>query len=79
MKLFLADFTEEELKGCIERAYDSKFDTEEIAPFGKGMRILTIWSYSTVQPSHLKIWHLSILPHLLDDFCKEESCQRMRL
>ena len=26
MKLFLSDFTEEELKDCIARAYDSKFD-----------------------------------------------------
>ena len=26
MKQFLTDFTEEELKTCIERAYDSKFD-----------------------------------------------------
>ena len=35
MKLFLTDFTEEELKSCISRAYDSKFDTEEIAPLVK--------------------------------------------
>ena len=26
MKLYLTDFTEEELKGCIARAYDDKFD-----------------------------------------------------
>ena len=32
MKLFLTDFTKEELQGCIARAYDVKFDTEEIAP-----------------------------------------------
>ena len=32
MKKFLTDFTEEELKNCINAAYDSKFDTEEIAP-----------------------------------------------
>ena len=32
MKLMLDDFTEEELKNCIDKAYDSKFDTEEIAP-----------------------------------------------
>ena len=32
MKQFLTDFTEEELKNCIERAYDEKFDTEQIAP-----------------------------------------------
>ena len=32
MKQFLTDFTEEELKNCIAKAYDSKFDTQEIAP-----------------------------------------------
>ena len=32
LKLYLSDFTEEELKTCIARAYDDKFDTEEIAP-----------------------------------------------
>ena len=41
MKRFLTDFTEEELKHCINSAYDSKFDTEEIAPAcGGGRRIL---------------------------------------
>ena len=35
MKLYLTDFTEEELKGCIDRAYDSKFDTEEIVPMAE--------------------------------------------
>ena len=33
MKQFFTDFTEEELKHCINSAYDSKFDTEVIAPF----------------------------------------------
>ena len=32
MKLFFSDFTEEELKKCIDSAYDSKFDTDEIVP-----------------------------------------------
>ncbi len=30
MKCFLTDFTEEELRNCIEKAYDSKFDDEAI-------------------------------------------------
>ena len=30
LRLFLTDFTDEELRGCIEAAYDSKFDTDEI-------------------------------------------------
>ena len=32
MSRFLTDFTEEELKVCIAKAYDEKFDTREIAP-----------------------------------------------
>ena len=35
MKQFFTDFTEEELKHCINSAYDSKFDTEVIAPLVK--------------------------------------------
>ena len=35
MSRFLTDFSEEELKSCIEKAYDSKFDTEEIVPLVK--------------------------------------------
>ena len=32
MKLFLTDFTKDELKACTEHAYDEKFDTPAIAP-----------------------------------------------
>ena len=32
MKLMFTDFTEAELKHCIDSAYDSKFDTPVIAP-----------------------------------------------
>ena len=32
MSRFFTDFTEDELKDCIKKAYDSKFDTPEIAP-----------------------------------------------
>ncbi len=56
MKQFFTDFTEEELKHCINSAYDSKFDTEVIAPLVK-VGILIIWNCSTEQPLHLKIWH----------------------
>ena len=35
LKEFLTDYTEEELKYCIESAYDEKFDTEKIAPISK--------------------------------------------
>ena len=35
MKLFLTDFTEEELKYCIQHAYDEKFDDPAICPLRK--------------------------------------------
>ncbi len=64
MKLFLTDFTEEELKACIARAYDSKFDTEEIAPLAeaKGAYYLELFHGATIA---FKDMALSILPHLL--------------
>ena len=55
MKLFLTDFTEEELKSCIANAYDSKFDTTEIAPLVKAEHISL--SCSMVLRLHLRIWH----------------------
>ena len=64
MKQFLTDFTEEELKTCIERAYDEKFDTEEIAPLveAQGAYYLELFHGSTIA---FKDMALSILPHLL--------------
>ena len=53
MKLFLGDFTEEELKACIRGAYDDKFDTSEIAPLVKKDGAYC----SMAKPSLLKIWH----------------------
>ena len=50
MKRFLTDFTEEELKHCINSAYDSKFDTEEIAPLveADGAYYLELFHGSTI-------------------------------
>ena len=64
MKLFLTDFTEEELKNCIKNAYDSKFDTEEIAPLVKAQDAyyLELFHGATIA---FKDMALSILPHLL--------------
>ena len=64
MKQFLTDFTEEELKNCIDKAYDAKFDTEEIAPLvdAKGAYYLELFHGSTIA---FKDMALSILPHLL--------------
>ena len=64
MKQFLTDFTEEELKNCIAKAYDSKFDTKEIAPLVEkdGTYYLELFHGATIA---FKDMALSILPHLL--------------
>lgn len=64
MKQFLTDFTEEELKSCIAKAYDEKFDTEEIAPLKQADQAyyLELFHGATIA---FKDMALSILPHLL--------------
>lgn len=64
MKLFLTDFTEEELKKCIADAYDEKFDTEVIAPLAKveNAYYLELFHGATIA---FKDMALSILPHLM--------------
>ncbi|MDD3360755.1 MAG: threonine synthase [Hespellia sp.] len=72
MKQFFTDFTEEELKHCIDSAYDDKFDTEAIAPLVK-----------VGDTYHLELFHgatiafkdmaLSILPHLLTTAAKKNN------
>lgn len=72
MKLFLSDFTEEELKRCIERAYDEKFDTEEIAPLAEVDKAyyLELFHGATIA---FKDMALSILPHLMTTAAKKNN------
>ncbi len=72
MKLYLTDFTEDELKHCINSAYDSKFDTEEIAPLveAEGAYFLELFHGATIA---FKDMALSILPHLLTTAAKKNN------
>ncbi|MBO5199296.1 MAG: threonine synthase [Lachnospiraceae bacterium] len=72
MKLFLTDFTEEELKNCINKAYDSKFDTKAIAPlkYADGAYFLELFHGATIA---FKDMALSILPHLLTTSAKKNQ------
>ena len=72
MTEFLTDFTEEELKSCIAKAYDSKFDTEEIAPLAKveDAYYLELFHGATIA---FKDMALSILPHLLTTSAKKNQ------
>ena len=72
LKRFLTDFTEEELRYCIDSAYDSKFDTEEIAPLvdADGAYYLELFHGSTIA---FKDMALSILPYLLTTSAKKNQ------
>ncbi len=72
MRLFLTDFSEEELKHCINAAYDDKFDTKEIAPIKKadGAYYLELFHGATIA---FKDMALSILPHLLTTAAKKND------
>ena len=72
MKLFLTDFTEEELRFCIEHAYDEKFDTEEIAPLvsADGAYYLELFHGKTIA---FKDMALSILPYLMTTAAKKNG------
>lgn len=72
MKLFLTDYTEEELKDCINKAYDDKFDTAEIAPLKKVGQAyyLELFHGATIA---FKDMALSILPHLLTKAAKKNE------
>ncbi len=77
MKLYLTDYSSEELKTCIERAYDSKFDTEEIAPLAKadGAYYLELYHGNTIA---FKDMALSILPHLMTVAAKKEPGKKIK-
>lgn len=74
MRLFLTDYTEEELKYCINSAYDSKFDTKEIAPLREadGVSYLELFHGSTIA---FKDMALSILPYLMTTAGKKNQVE----
>ena len=73
MKKFFTDYRQDELKDCINRAYDNKFDTETIAPLSKkmGAYFLELYHGPTLA---FKDMALSLLPHLL-----KKAAQKLNL
>ncbi len=70
MKEYLSDFTDEELRYCIDNAYDKKFDTKAIAPLVKkdGAYYLELYHGATIA---FKDMALSILPYLMTTSAKK--------
>ncbi|QEK11551.1 threonine synthase [Crassaminicella thermophila] len=70
LKKFLDDFSDEELKDAIEKAYDDKFEAKEIAPLveREGVYFLELYHGKTLA---FKDMALSILPHLLTKAAKK--------
>lgn len=75
MKDYLDDFTEGELKDCINKAYDSKFDTDEIAPLTQvgDQFFLELFHGPTIA---FKDMALSLLPHLLTTAMKKNNVDK---
>lgn len=69
---FFTDYTEEEMKACVEGAYDSKFEAEEIVPIVEagGAHFLELYHGKTAA---FKDMALSILPYLLTTAMKKEN------
>lgn len=69
---FLTDYTDDELRYCIENAYNDKFDTKEIAPIKEvdGAYYLELFHGATIA---FKDMALSILPHLLTMAAKKNN------
>ncbi len=72
MSRMLTDFTPEELKYCIDNAYDDKFDTKDIAPLvdKAGAYYLELFHGKTIA---FKDMALSILPYLLVTSAKKNN------
>jgi len=73
MKEFFTDYSQDELKDCINKAYDNKFDTKNIAPLSKKMGVYFLELYHGPTLA-FKDMALSILPLLL-----KKAAQKLNL
>ncbi|MDN6639242.1 MAG: threonine synthase [Tetragenococcus sp.] len=75
MQLFLPDFTQDELRDCINQAYDQKFDDPKITPLVKadGQYYLELFHGPTLAFKDLA---LSILPHLMKKAAQKNNLDK---
>ena len=72
MKAFFPDYTDEEMKKCIDGAYDNKFEAEDVVSMvdAGGVTFLELYHGRTAA---FKDMALSILPYLLTTAMKKEK------
>lgn len=75
LKLYLTDFTKEELKYCIDSAYDEKFDTPLIAPLVKKEDALFLELFHG-RTLAFKDMALSILPYFMKTAAKKNGIDK---
>lgn len=72
IKSFFSDYTEDELKACIEGAYDTKFEATEVVPLVKAGDAYFLELYHG-KTAAFKDMALSILPYLMTTAMKKEK------
>lgn len=72
IKAFFTDYTEDEMKACVNGAYDSKFESSEIVPITKAGDAYFLELYHG-KTAAFKDMALSILPYLLTTAMKKEN------
>lgn len=72
IKAFFDDYTDEEMQHCVDGAYDSKFEAEDVVPVVEagGAHFLELYHGRTAA---FKDMALSILPYLLTTAMKKEN------
>lgn len=72
MKAFFPDYTDEEMKHCVDGAYDGKFEAEDVVPLvdAAATHFLELYHGRTAA---FKDMALSILPYLLTTAIKKEK------
>lgn len=69
---FFTDYTDEELQACVDGAYDSKFEAEDVVPVVKAGDAYFLELYHG-RTAAFKDMALSILPYLLTTAMKKEN------
>ncbi len=75
MKGYLPDFSDAELKDCIDKAYDDKFSTQAIAPLIKKADALFLELFHGPTLA-FKDMALTILPHLMKTAAKKQNIDK---